>query len=401
MQSPADLDLTDPALHAEQDLGELWRTLRTEEPLHWQPPAAGRPGFWSLTRYDDVVAAYRDTERLRSDHGNVLDTLLGGGDPAAGQMLPLTDGPRHADLRAALMKAFSPRALAAVVGNIRTASRDVLAQFRAKGSGDFARDVAGELPLRAICDLLDVPRADRARLLELTSSALGADSSDGLHENSWVSKSEILLYFCDLVADRRRRPREDIVSLLARCRIGGAPLSDEEVLFNCYSLILGGDETTRLALVGGVAALVDHPGQFRALREGASDVQGAVEEILRWTTPVLHAGRTAAVDFALHGRTVAAGDVVALWNVSANRDDTFAQPDRFRLDRTPNRHLTFAYGTHFCLGAFLARAEIAAVLEHLRDMGGTLHRSGPARPVYSNFLGGHGSLPLAWTDTNG
>lgn len=392
-----DIDLADPALHAREDLAPVWQHLRTHEPVHWQPPRGERPGFWALTRYEDVAAAYRDAERFRSDRGNVLDTLLGGGDSAAGLMLPTTDGARHAELRGALMKAFSPRALAGVVDSIRAASRELVTEFLERGACDFARDVAGQLPLRAICDLLDVPPGDRQRLLDMTSSALGSDSEHGLRQDSWVSRGEILLYFCDLAAQRRNDPQDDIVSLLTQIRVQGAPLSDEEVILNCYSLILGGDETTRLALVGGVAALLENPAQWAAYRAGDIATASAVEEVLRWTTPTLHAGRTAGQDLTLHGRRIRAGDVVTLWNASANRDEeAFDEPDAFRLDRTPNRHLSFAYGSHFCLGAFLARAEIGAVLEDLRELVDEMAPAGPAQRLYSNFLGGLGTLPLTW-----
>ncbi|WP_434599557.1 cytochrome P450 [Streptomyces sp. A5-4] len=398
MQLLSEIDFADPALHAEEDLSQVWRRLRTQEPAHWQPGRGTRPGFWVLTRYEDVAGAYRDAGRFRSDRGNVLDTLLSGGDSAAGLMLPITDGARHAELRGALMKSFSPRALSGVVDSIRAASRELVGEFLEKGGCDFAQDVAGQLPLRAICDLLDVPQSDRQHLLDMTSSALGSESELRLQQDSWVSKGEILLYFTDLAAQRRRNPQDDIVSLLTKIQVEGAPLSDEEVILNCYSLILGGDETTRLALVGGVAALLENPAQWAAYRSGEVATDSAVEEVLRWTTPTLHAGRTAGADFTLHDQVIRAGDIVTLWNASANRDEeAFDEPDRFRLDRTPNRHVTFAYGSHFCLGAFLARAEISAVLSDLRDLVGEMGAAGPARRVYSNFLGGLGSLPLTWT----
>ncbi|ATL25931.1 cytochrome P450 [Streptomyces formicae] len=392
-----EIDLADPALHAERDLSGLWRRLRADEPVHRQPARGARPGFWVLTRHADVAAAYRDSERFRSDRGNVLDTLLGGGDSAAGLMLPVMDGARHASLRGQLMKAFSPRVLASVVDSIRRASRQVVEDALDKGRFDVARDVAGQLPLRAICDLLDVPATDRQRLLDMTSSALGAQSEAELRDGSWVSKGEILLYFSRLAAERREDPRDDVISLLTQCRVDGVPLTDEEVILNCYSLILGGDETTRLALVGMVAAFLDHPAQWHAYREGRVATETAVEEVLRWTTPTLHAGRTAAVDIELHGHTIRAGDVVTLWNASANRDGTaFHEPDHFLVARTPNQHLAFAHGAHFCLGAFLARAEIGAVLRDLRELVGSMEAAGPARRIYSNFLTGIGSLPVTW-----
>ncbi|MEU5344380.1 hypothetical protein AB0H18_26690 [Streptomyces sp. NPDC020766] len=227
-----------------------------------------------------MAAAYRDADCFRSDRGNVLDTLLGGGDAAAGLMLPLTEGARHADLRGAFMKAFSPRALSGVGDSVRAASRELLTDLPAKGECGFAQDVAGRLPLRAICDLLDVPQADRQHLLDMTSSALGSESEQGLQLDSWVSESEILLCFSDLVAQRRRDLQDDIVSLLRQVPVEGVPLTDEEVVLNCYSLIVGGDETTRLALVGGVAAFLGNPAQWAAYRSGGVPTGPAVEDVL-------------------------------------------------------------------------------------------------------------------------
>lgn len=308
------------------------------------------------------------------------------------------DGPRHTELRRVLMKAFSPRAPASVVDSIANASRALVTEAVERGRCDVARDIAAQLPLRAICDLLDVPPADRQQLLTRTSKALGAESAEELAADSWVSRGEILFYFAELAARRRREPGDDIVSLLTQCRVGGQNLTDEEVVLNCYSLILGGDETTRLALVGAVAALLENPEQWRTYQAGGIATETAVEEVLRWTTPTLHAGRTATVGIDLHGRTVRAGDVVTLWNAAANRDGSaFDEPDRFLLSRSPNPHLTLAFGPHFCLGAFLARAEIGAVLCDLRDLVGEMRPTAPPRRVYSNFLSGIDSLAIALT----
>jgi cytochrome P450 len=186
------------------------------------------------------------------------------------------------------------------------------------------------------------------------------------------------------------------VSDVTASQVDGVPLDDDEIMLNCYSLILGGDETARLSMVGAVLALVEHPDQWRALKRGEAGLDNAVEEMLRWTTPALHSGRTATADTEIAGRTVRAGDIVTVWNSSANRDErVFDAPDALRLDRSPNKHVTFAHGPHFCLGAYLARAEIAAVLSGLRSRVNALERTGPAGPVYSNFLNGMVSLPLA------
>ncbi|WP_406213482.1 cytochrome P450 [Streptomyces canus] len=390
------LNLADPRLHAENELSAVWRHLREHEPVHWNPATDTAPGFWVVTRHADLTSVYRDNTTFTSEGGNVLETLLAGGDSAAGRMLAITDGDRHRELRRILMSAFTPRALQLVVASVRRTVDRLLREAIDKGSCDFAADVAAGIPLGAICDLLGVPESDRAHVLSLTSSALGSHDADGTAADAWMAKSEILLYFANLARDRRDSGHADVIALLAGSKVNGLPLDDDEIMLNCYSLILGGDETARLSMVGAALALVEHPDQWQALKQGDAGVDTAVEEILRWTTPALHSGRTATTDTEIAGRPIRSGDIVTVWNASANHDEqVFDDPGRLRLDRTPNKHCTFAYGPHFCLGAYLARAEIGAVLEGLRDLVEDMEQTGPSKPVYSNFLSGLGSLPLA------
>ncbi|MEV7731878.1 cytochrome P450 [Streptomyces sp. NPDC088921] len=390
------LNLADPRLHAENELSAVWRHLREHEPVHWNPATDTAPGFWVVTRHADLTSVYRDNTTFTSEGGNVLETLLTGGDSAAGRMLAITDGDRHRELRRVLMSAFTPRALQPVVASVRRTVDRLLREAIDKGNCDFAADVAAGIPLGAICDLLGVPESDRAHVLSLTSSALGSHDADGTAADAWIAKSEILLYFANLARDRRDSGHADVIALLAGSKVNGLPLDDDEIMLNCYSLILGGDETARLSMVGAALALVEHPDQWQALKQGDAGVETAVEEILRWTTPALHSGRTATTDTEIAGRPIRSGDIVTVWNASANHDEqVFDDPGRLRLDRTPNKHCTFAYGPHFCLGAYLARAEIGAVLEGMRDLVEDMEQTGPSKPVYSNFLSGLGSLPLA------
>ncbi|GHH11076.1 cytochrome P450 [Streptomyces lanatus] len=389
------LDLADPRLHAESDLSAVWRHLREHQPVHWNPATDTAPGFWVVTRHADVTAVYRDSARFTSEGGNVLETLLAGGDTAAGRMLAITDGDRHTGLRRVLMSAFSPRALEPIVASVRRTVDRLLRDALDQGNCDFAADVAAGIPLGAICDLLGVPDRDRAHVLSLTSSALGSHDADSTATDAWIAKNEILLYFAELARDRRDSGHSDVIALLAGSEVNGLPLDDDEIMLNCYSLILGGDETARLSMVGAALALLEHPDQWQALKRGDAGIATAVEEILRWTTPALHAGRTATAATEIGGRPVAAGEIVTVWNASANHDErVFDTPAELRLDRTPNKHVTFAYGPHFCLGAYLARAEIGAVLAGLRDLVAEMEQTGPATPVYSNFLSGLGTLPL-------
>lgn len=393
----AGIDLSDPVLHAGHDLDNIWRYLRDEVPVHWQPPRRGKPGFWVITRFSDVSSAFRDTEHFRSDRGNVLDTLLSGGDSASGKMLPVTDGPRHSGLRGVLFKSFSPKALTPVVDSVRVGTQRLLEHAFERGSCDFARDIAANIPVAAICDLLGVPKADQERLLKWTASTLGSDNADATESDFWSAKSEILLYFGDLAQSRRAKPKDDLISLLATGEVEDRPLSDEDIIFNCYSLILGGDQTTRLSMIGGVQALVEHPDQWEAFVNGEVSTETAVEEVLRWTTPAMHSGRTAAENVTVGDREIKAGDIVTVWTVSANQDErVFADPRSFDLSRTPNKHLTFAFGPHYCLGAYLARMELGAVLDGLRARAPSMKITGETKRIYSNFLNGLSSLPMTF-----
>jgi cytochrome P450 len=396
--SPVVPNLVDPKNYLEEDMHAVWRRLRTDDPVHWHPPASEGPGFWVLTRYDDISWVLRDSEHFTSERGNVLATMLQGGDTGAGRMLAVADGPHHVELRKLLLRAFAPRALEDVARRVRQTTWRLLAEAVERRQCDFARDVASVIPLDTICDLLDVPPADRREVLRLTKSALASDYETPEAGADWMARSEILLYFSDLLAARRRAPGSDPISLMATAEVVGRRLDDEDIILNCYSLIMGGDETSRLAMIGAVRAFIDHPGQWAALKSRSVTIESAGEEVLRWTTPTMHFGRAATADVPLRGRQIRAGDLVTLWLASANRDEeAFPEPDRFDLARSPNKHLALGYGSHFCLGAYLGRIEINAMLDGLRTLVGRIEEAGPGRRIYSNFLSGMSSLPVTLT----
>ncbi|MGW7363012.1 cytochrome P450 [Streptomyces sp. NPDC054841] len=399
-----DVDLLDPRLHVRQDLGTLWRALRRTDPVRRQrvDPALGAAvdAFWVVTRHADVQRALRDTRTFSSQGGNMLGTLLKGYDHGAGKMLVVTDPPRHGALRRLLTGGFGPRTLGPITESIAVSTRELLAELVARGEGDFVAEVAAQIPLRAICELLGVPAADRARVLELTSAAmLGEHGDDGgvAGIEARIAQSEIMQYYTRLAAERREAPGSDIISLLVSSEVDGEPLSEEEVLFNCYNLIIGGDETARLSMAGGLLALASHGEQWERLRAEPDLVTTATEEILRWTTPVAHIGRTATADTELSGVRIAAGDAVTLWCASANFDEeAFDDPYVLDLTRDPNRHVTFGHGPHFCLGAQLARVEIRTLLGELRRQVASFAVTGPVTWLESNFIRGVGSLPMSF-----
>jgi cytochrome P450 len=394
-------NLVDPKTYAEHDMTEIWRSLRSDDPVHWHPETTYGPGFWVLTRYGDIVSVLRDDMRFSSEKGNVLSTILQGGDTGAGRMLVVTDGARHTGLRKVLLKAFAPRALHGVEQRVRQTVRHLLAEFIERGTCDFARDIASNIPLETICDLLNVPPGDRQHILRLTKSALASDYETPSAGADWMARNEILLYFNDLVTARRKDPGSDPISLMATAEVTGQRLSDTDIILNCYSLIMGGDETSRLAMIGAVKALIENPDQWQMLKRGEVSTESAGEEVLRWTTPTMHFGRTAVTDVELRDHSLKSGDLVTLWFVSANHDETeFAEPDRFELARSPNRHLSLGYGRHFCLGAYLGRIEINAMLDGLRTFVDSIEPAGSERRIYSNFLSGMSSLPVVLKSTS-
>ncbi|MFF9124157.1 cytochrome P450 [Streptomyces sp. NPDC014889] len=398
MSTPDDIstvDLTDPRTFEENDLREYWRRLRTTRPLHWHPPTGDAPGFWVISRYADVMALYKDNKRLTSERGNVLVTLLAGGDSAAGKMLAVTDGAPHRNLRNVLLKAFSPQALKPISDRVRQNTTRLVVEAVRRGECDFATDVAEHIPMNTISDLLGVPTADREFLLNLNKSALSSNEEGQSETEAWLARNEILLYFSELVAERRAKPTEDVISVLANSTVNGEPLSEEVIVLNCYSLILGGDETSRLSMIDAVRTFTEHPDQWQLLRDREVTLESATEEVLRWATPAMHFGRRAVTDVELHGQVIAAGDIVTLWNSSANRDEeVFTDPYVFDLNRSPNKHITFGYGPHFCLGAFLGRVEVNAMLDALRTYSTGFEVTGEPQRIHSNFLTGLCGLPV-------
>lgn len=393
------VDLTSPDTHATYDLRPLYSFLRREAPVIWHPPKKGQSnGFWAVLRHSDATTMCRDAETYSSSSGNVAETLLYGGDPAGGQMLAVSDGPRHEEIRRLLWQGLTPNALRTLSDRLRDNARSAVARGMEEKSCDFAKDIAARLPLIGICNLLGVPSEDHDFILDCTSAALSSESADAPAEDRTLAKAELLVYFDKLIYPRRQQPTADIVSVLVNGMLEGHGLNDDEIVLNCYSLILGGDETTRLSLIGGIVELINNADQWARLKDGSVSTKTAADEIVRWTTPAMHVGRTVTTETKVCDQQLKAGDVAIAWLSSANFDENeFTDPDRFDMQRKPNRHLGFSNGSHFCVGAHLARLEIVILLETLRDMVNDIELVAEPRRVYSNFLSGYSSLPVRMT----
>jgi cytochrome P450 len=397
---PADLtqriDLTDPELFATGAFWPVLAWLRANQPVYRHPEPDG-PGFWVVTRHADVTSVYASHEDFSSRFGMRLDSNADAVAAVAQRMLIVSDPPDHTALKRVLARAFGPAEVPRLEELARRAAREVVTQAVAAGQVDMV-DVARKLPNHVVCALMGIPRADWEWVGATTTDAFESDDEEaraGAH-------GEIFLYFDDLLAQRRDEPGEDFISQIVHDRRATAqpgasrPLTDEEVIFNCNGVLAGGNETTRYSAAGGALALAQRPGQWQALSQaGPAAVPAAVEEVLRWTVPGVHAMRTAMRPAEIAGTRIAPGDRVTIWNVSANRDEAvFEAADEFRADRSPNRHLTFGAGRHLCLGARLARLELTAFLTELTDRVAGLEVTGD--PVYnsSNFTWGLRALPL-------
>jgi cytochrome P450 len=401
-----DVDLADFALFVQGPPHEVWRLLRAEAPVHWNPGTDAFPGFWSVTHYADVVAVSRDTTTYSSRRG--VSMMVDPDDPTpasgAGKMLITIDPPQHVRLRRLVNKGFTPRMVAQIEPHVRAITHHIIDEVAPRGACDFVTDIAAQLPLAVICAMMGVPREDWGLMFTLTNRVLGAEdpeyqtvAGDG-RETANQGVQAMFGYFTQLVAARRATPRDDLLSVLTSAAMDGEALTDEEILYFCYLLIVAGNETTRNAISGGLLALCEHPTERARLTADAALLPSAVEEILRWTSPVMHMARYVTRDTVLHGQPLRSGQRVLLWYPSANRDAAvFPDADRFDVGRTPNEHIAFGLGEHFCLGAGLARQELRVMFETLLARLPDIDLAGPVERLRSSFIGGIKHMPVRFT----
>jgi cholest-4-en-3-one 26-monooxygenase len=389
-----------------QGIPHEWFTwLRANDPVHHHDEPGG-PGFWVITKHADVIACNRDAASFSSSQelGGVvgLEGPLESppGAEAAGSMMLFMDPPDHTRYRKLVNRGFTPRMIGALEKHVRELTSNILDGAMAKGECDFVVDVAAELPLEVIAELLGVPREDRHKLFDWSNRMVGSEDPEYLVDQSLVSEAQIemFMYAQQLAEQRRADPHDDIVSTLLQAEVDGDALS--ELDFNLFFMLLSvaGNETTRNAIAHGMNAFLEHPEQWSRL---AADPEGMIgsttEEILRWASPVLYFRRNARQDVTLRDVTIEAGEKISLWYISANRDEeVFDDPFAFDIGRDPNPHIAFGGGgPHHCLGAQLARLEIRVLFEELvqRVPGGVEQLGAPDR-LRSNFIGGIKHLPV-------
>jgi cytochrome P450 len=402
------LDLVDPVRYAQRGYPhETWTRLRAEDPVAYVK-APGYEPFWAVTKHADVLEVSQQPLRFSNTRGITL-AREGATPPPPIDMLVMLDPPRHGPLRRLVTGRFTPKAVRERRDDITRIAHEVVdgaippAIDGATGQLDVVERIAAPFPLALIAWIVGVPRDDWQLLFRLTNEVIGKDDPEYRHEGESPgqtmkrARGEIHHYFSGLIAQRRAEPRDDLLSALLEGKLDGAPLNDEQLLMYCELLIEAGNETTRNAISGGVLAFCEHPQQWDALRVQPELLSDAVDEVLRWVSPISHFTRVATDDYVLRGRTIHSGDQLALYYASANRDeDVFDDPFAFRIDRRPNPHLTFGFGEHFCVGAHLARLEIETVFRHLLGRIDRFELAGTVERLESAVNGSIKRLPLRY-----
>lgn len=396
------LDLVDPVRFGQRGYPhEAWTRLRAEAPVvYFEPP--GYEPFWAVTRHADIVEVASQPVRFSNAHGLILGPI--GAPIQPPEMVVTLDPPRHGPLRRVAMRRFTPRAIRARHLEIDRIAVDILDQV-GHGSDaeefDFVERVAAPVPIAVISWILGVPRDDWQLLFRLTNEVIGKDDPEfrqpGETPGQTIrrARGELHGYLNDLIERRRREPGEDLVSQLIAAEIDGEPLTEEQLLNYCELVVEAGNETTRNAISGGLLAFAEHREQWDRLRGHPELLSDAVEEILRWVSPIIHFLRTATEDCDLRGRKISEGEKVAIFFASANRDEeVFDDPFAFRIDRRPNPHLSFGIGEHFCMGAHLARLELETIFRHLLARLEWFELAGPPERLNSAVNGGIKHLPL-------
>jgi len=381
---------------------EWFRRLRAEAPVYWHPEkAAHRGGFWTVTDYDDCVTVNRDWERFSSYKHSALFTDMDDDQLAQQRMMMLNMDPTmHTRYRRLVNKGFTPKLVRDLEQQIVGYADGIIDAVCERGTADFVEEISAELPLLVIAELLGVPQEDRRKVFDWSNRMIGSDDPEYQIEgaDSGEAAMAVFSYAEELAAARRLEPRQDLVSTLINAEVEGEKLDQLELDLFFMLLIVAGNETTRNLMSGAMVAFFDHPDQWEKLRQDRSLLPGAVEEMLRFVTPVMHFRRTVVADTELGGQALQEGDKIVFWHTSANRDESvFTDPDTFDIARSPNNHMAFGGGgPHFCLGANLARMEIMVMFDRLLDRIPDIRLDGEVQRLQSNFINGTKHIPVAF-----
>jgi linalool 8-monooxygenase len=397
------IDFRDPDLYAKGFPEDLFARLRREDPVHWSPEAGGR-GFWCVTKYDDVVAVSKNPQLFSSARANgghrIFDEnevgIAGLGAEKTEAPFISMDPPEHNRYRRLLSPSFGPSQLALLGPQIRERVSALLDRLGDRRECEFVTEVAAELPIQVLAELLGVPQADRMKLFDWSNALIAEDDPDLRKSPEQLASDmgEMTEYAAHLWDERIARPGKDLISVLANSRVDGEAMTKEQYLGTFILIIVGGNETTRNSISGGVLALSEFPEQRRRLLDDPALVETAANEIVRWVCPIMHMRRTATADTELRGKAIRKGDKLILWYASANRDeDAFAAANRFDVGRDGPQQLGFGIGQHFCLGARLALLQLRSFFGEFLRRYPEARVVGSPRLVRSNFV--HGFKDLA------
>jgi cholest-4-en-3-one 26-monooxygenase len=402
-----DIDLTNAETFVSGVPHQWFAYLRRHAPVWWHEETDG-PGFWCVTKYDDCVAVNREYDTFSSARKAtfIWDVPEDGLEQQRLMMLNM-DPPLHTRYRRLVNKGFTPRTVAQLEAKIHQTADDIIDTVIEKGTADFVTEIAAELPLVVIADLLGVPQEDRHNMFDWSNKMIGrldseyAEGEVDLNDPEFVTQAamELFAYASDLYAQKRLDPHDDLMSVLTQVEVEGDQLSELELELFFLLLTVAGNETTRNLISGAMYTFFQNPDQWARLRDDRSLMPKAVEEMLRYVTPVMNFRRQTTKPTELRGQKIGADEKVVFFHTSGNRDeDIFENPDRFDVGRSPNPHMAFGGGgPHFCLGANLARMEIRVMFEHLLDRLPDMHQDGDQQRLQSSFINGVKHLPIAFS----
>ncbi len=397
------LDLVDPDYYATHGYPhDAFTHLRKESPVEWFEPE-GYTGFWAVTKHADIVEVSRQPELFwNGPRLNIQDKVREANQGPPLRTIVNMDPPEHPVYRKIASRWFTPRNVANLEDRVAESAQELVTMLTERDSSevfDWVDEVAAIHPLRLITSLFGVPPEDEPFILQMTNEIFGGQdpeyARDGDTTNSAAAMADAQAYFHQLMEKRQADPQDDLATEIALAEVYGEPIGVYEILCYYFVVLSAGHDTTRNALSGGLLALLERLDQLERLQNDMSLLPTAVDEILRWTTPVNHFARTAQQDYELRGQTIKAGDSLALFYSSANRDEEiYDDPFEFRIDRDPNPHLTFGMGAHFCIGASLARMEITKLLEELLPRLRSVELAGTPERLRTAFVGGVKHLPI-------
>ena len=398
---PATLDVISPDKYQREGYPHAeWTWLRRNDPVHWFESDYCEP-FWAVTKHADIVAIGKNPADWIIEPRIAVFTRDVPPEPTTRHLLTM-DPPDHGRYRNLISKWFTPRTVKVWEPKIRQVTREVLDAAGRKGEIDFVADVSAPITIAVIALMLGLPREDWQLLFRWTNEIIAPEDPEYQHgrsslETSNQAREELFTYFKEISDERRKHPTDDILTAVVQGRIDGEPLNDFELLSYYFLLVVAGNETTRNAMTGGVQCFLDNPGEWQKLAADGALAPGAVEETVRWTTPVIQFTRTATRDMELRDKKIREGESVCLFYASGNRDEeVFEAPFRFRIDRKPNDHIGFGRGEHVCLGAHLARLEIRTMYEQLGERLVRMERTGEVVRARSSFVGGVKRAPMRW-----